>query len=121
MKGTANMLDELPNDSDGNALRQLVLDGSDLSKPLSVDFAVDVPDGDTARTVATAVSPLGFQPDCYYDAESNSWSCYCTKTIIPTYDLVVAIQRQLDDVSRPFGGKSDGWGSFGNATGPKAK
>jgi hypothetical protein len=109
------MTENLPNDSDGDALRSLISDGSDLAKPMSIDFAVAVPDANAGNSVAAAARPLGFQTDVYHNIETDSWTCYCTKTMIPGYEDIVAIQGQLDDLSRPFGGKSDGWGSFGNA------
>jgi hypothetical protein len=31
------------------------------------------------------------------------------------YDSVIAAQAELDRVSGPFGGYSDGWGTFGNS------
>jgi hypothetical protein len=108
------MTNSLPNDSDGDALRNLVSHGSDLAKPMLIDFAVAVPTVESGKAIAALVSALGFQPDVYHDEETNSWSVYCSKTVVPTYEEVVAIQRQLDDLSRPFGGKSDGWGTFGN-------
>jgi hypothetical protein len=112
------MRDTLPNDSDGNALRQLASEGSDLSKPMIIDFAVAVPNRAAGKAVAAAASPLGFTTDVYHDVESDTWTCYCTKTMVPRYDDIIAIQNQLDELSQPFGGKSDGWGSFGNGTEP---
>jgi len=50
-----------------------------------------------------------------HDAEDDAWDCYCTKAMLPTYDGVVEAQRQLDELSRPFGGRSDGWGTWGNS------
>jgi regulator of ribonuclease activity B len=111
----ALMPDDLPNDSDGDALRRLVRDGSDLSKPMTIDFAVAVPDKFAGEAVAERASSLGFRPHIYHDAKDDSWTCNCTKVLVPDYCAIVAIQKRLDEISRPFGGKSDGWGSFGNA------
>jgi hypothetical protein len=36
------MADSFPNDADGDALRR-VAERSDMSKPMDIDFAVDVP------------------------------------------------------------------------------
>jgi regulator of ribonuclease activity B len=112
-----SLLPDLPHDDDGDgdALRRLASHGSDLSKPMTVDFAVDVPNDDAAKSVAAAALKLGSRPHTYQDSTDKKWTCNCAKTIIPTYDEILAIQNQLDELSRPFGGKSDGWGSFGNA------
>jgi hypothetical protein len=109
------MLDELPNDSDGHALRRLVSDGSDLSKSMEIDFAVLVPDRDVGLAFAEVVSPIGFKTNVCHDHESKRWTCYCTRTMVPSYDAVISTQETLEEAGRPFGAKPDGWGSFGNA------
>jgi hypothetical protein len=109
------MIDVLPNDSDGDALRRLISHGSDLSQPMKIDFAVAVPNEDAGKAVASRAESLGFRPDLYHNPETGAWTCYCSKTMIPTYDKIIAAQSELDELSQPFGGKSDGWGSFGNA------
>jgi hypothetical protein len=39
--------------------------------------------------------------------------CYCSKNIMLDYNEIISIQEQLNEISRPFGGYSDGWGTFG--------
>jgi hypothetical protein len=34
--------------------------------------------------------------------------------MVPTYEVVVAAQKELDELSAPLGGHSDGWGTLGN-------
>ena len=109
------MTNDLPKDSDGDALRRLISHGSDLSKPMEIDFAVAVPDEIAGHAVAERATPLGFRAKVYHHEPTDSWTCNCAKTITPTYEEIIAIQKQLDQLSAPFGGKSDGWGSFGNA------
>jgi hypothetical protein len=41
--GNSLMADQLPLDSDGDALRRLLATGSDLSKELEIDFAMLFP------------------------------------------------------------------------------
>jgi hypothetical protein len=112
------MIDNLPNDSDGDALRRLLATGSDLSIEMIVDFAVHVPDEASGLAVANEAKALGFQTDVERDDETLDWTCYCSRAIIPSYDLIILIQKQLNNLSRPFGGRSDGWGSFGNSGRP---
>lgn len=47
--------------------------------------------------------------------KTKRWTCYCTCTMIPTYESMISTQKTLEDLGRPFGAKPDGWGSFGNA------
>ena len=35
-------------------------------------------------------------------------------SVVATYEGVIAAQEELDELSAPVGGKSDGWGTFGN-------
>jgi hypothetical protein len=103
----------LPNDADGDALRRLLNDGSDLTKPMVVDFQIAVPDEASCQAVAKAAGHVGFHTKVV--AEKNGeWTCWCTKTMVPSYDEVIAVQKLLDELSCPYGGWTDGWGSFGN-------
>jgi hypothetical protein len=109
------MTDQLPQDSDGDALRRLVATGSDLSKEMEVDFAVHVPDQKTGLTFAAIAESMGFRADVAQGGKTGKWTCYCSRTMIPTYDEIVAIQESLEEAGRAYNAKPDGWGSFGNA------
>jgi hypothetical protein len=106
---------DMPNDATGDALRRLAATGSDLSRPMEIDFVVAVPSEAVGRQVARRVEPLGFRVSVKQDSDEGPWSCYCTKTIVPSYSDVVAIENQLDAIGRELGGYADGFGSFGNA------
>jgi Regulator of ribonuclease activity B len=103
-----------PNDADGDALRNAAESGADMSLPMVIDFSVDVPDEYTARRVAEIVATHGFDPSIYEDHDSGSWNVYCSKSMLATYDGVVAVQAQLNELLSPHGGSCDGWGTFGN-------
>ena len=107
------MNSNLPNDADGDALRRLEENGSDLSRPMDIDFAVDVPSEYAGQRFASVVEPMGFTT--FLSEYETRWTCNCTRTMIPTYDAIVASQDQLDEAGKPFGAKSDGWGTFGNS------
>jgi Regulator of ribonuclease activity B len=106
--------DDLPNDADGDALRRLQADGSDLSKEMEIDFAVVVPDRKGGEAFAVVARQVGFATNVYHD-EEGAWTCYCTRTMVPTYDAMIAVQESLAEMGRPFNAFPDGWGSFGNA------
>lgn len=117
---TRNLMpDDLPYDDegDGDALRRLLRDGSDLSKPMEIDFCILTPDEETGRKIAALAAPLGYQVKVSDNEFNDGWTCYCTRTLVPDYDTIIEIQATLDAIARPFGGKIDGWGSFGNAPG----
>jgi hypothetical protein len=106
-----------PNDADGDALRRVAADGSDMTEPMVIDYFVEVPDQTAAQRVAeaAAAAAFGFRTAVKRDAGTGSWTCYCSKRMPATYDRVVEAQGQLGAISRPFGGRVDGWGSCGNA------
>jgi hypothetical protein len=79
-----------------------------------MDFFIAVPSESGGKRIALDVAPLGFEVSVEMDNDTQEWTCYCTKTIIPRLADVVAIERQLDIVASRFGGWSDGFGTFGN-------
>lgn len=104
---------DFPNDADGDALRR-VAERSDMSKLMDIDFAVDVPSEAAGKDVARLAAQRGYTPAVEFDEGSQRWTCYCTRQMVPTYDGVVATQKELDELSAAFGGRSDGWGTLGN-------
>ena len=109
------MSQDFPNDGDGDALRRFIEGGSDLTKPMHFDFQVAVPDEGAAKALATVAGKLGYKVNVYPSPEcSLPWTCECSTRMLATYDGVIAIQAELAELASPFGGHSDGWGSFGN-------
>ena len=104
---------DYPDDADGDALRRVAAD-SDMSKPMRIDFAVAVPNENAGKNIAEQAWIRGYETSVVYDKVGNRWTCYCIKEMVPTYEGVVNAQRELDELSRPLGGYSDGWGTSGN-------
>jgi hypothetical protein len=108
---------DFPNDADGDALRRLINGGSDLAKPMYIDFQVAVLDETAARGLADVASKLGYHVHIYASPEcSLPWTCECSTRMLASYEGVIAIQEELTKLATPFGGHSDGWGSFGNGS-----
>jgi hypothetical protein len=104
-----------PSDSDGDALRRVIRDGSDLSKPMFIDFQIAVPNEATAKALANVAIKLGYRVSTYASPKCRlPWTCQCSTRMLATYEAVVAIQEELGEVSAEFGGHPDGWGTFGN-------
>ncbi len=104
---------DYPNDADGEALRRIAADGSDMSEPMEIDVTVVVPDESSGRAIALLAAERGYTTSVDRD-DDGSWTCTCTRSMIATYDAVIAAQRELDELARPNGGRTDGWGTFGN-------
>jgi hypothetical protein len=109
-----DMSSDYPNDADGDELRNVAESGADMSRAMVIDFSVAVPDERTARRVAEVVETNGFDPSISEDDDTGSWSVHCSKTMLATYEGVVAVQVWLNDLLSPYGGVCDGWGTFGN-------
>jgi hypothetical protein len=97
------------------ALRRYEEAGSDRSRPMSIDFFVAVPNEAVGHVVEVRTAPMGFTSTVEQDDETGEWTCYCSITIVPTFERVVALERLLDRLARELGGHGDGFGSFGNA------
>lgn len=111
------MKHDFPNDADGDALRRFVDGGSDLSKPMTIDFQIAVPDEAAANGLAEVLYKLGYRVKIYASPEcSLPWTCECSTRMLASYDGVIAIQAELAELAKPFKGHPDGWGSFGNDT-----
>lgn len=104
---------DYPDDADGDALRR-VATHSDMSMPMSIDFAVDVPSEAAGHAVARAATERNYSASVECDDATARWTCYCVKSMVPTYEAVIAAQAELDELSAPVGGRSDGWGTSGN-------
>src|SRR3982751_2604780 len=109
------MANGFPNDADGDALQRVADDGSDMSKPMFIDFQIAVPDEAAANGLAEVAYNLGFRVSIYESPEcSLPWTCECSVRMLATYEGVLAVQDQLAELSKGFGGHPDGWGTFGN-------
>ena len=109
---------DYPSDDDGDALRRVASDGSDMTKPMVIDFAIAAPTEDVARQVAQLASSRGFACEVEHDVDEDgveAWDCICRVEMVATYERLVAVQRELDELVGPLGAHTDGWGTFGNA------
>jgi len=111
--------DEIPRDATGDALRRVLGDGSDLSLVMKIDFHVAVPDEIAGAVVASRVLELGFDAEVVKDDRPGAWTVWCSRTMVPSHAAITAIERELDEISRPHGGHADGWGTFGNVSRPR--
>lgn len=108
-------IETLPDDATGQALRRYAEAGSDLSLPMRMDFFVSVPSEAVGQQVATHAQRLGYETAVTLDEETGSWTCTCTRTLVPSYEHVCAVEAELDAIGQEYGGYADGFGSFGNA------
>ena len=85
-----------------------------MTKPMEIDFVIAVESKESGESIADKISPIDYSVNLRYDEDYDTWNCYCTKIMVAEYDEIVRIQKELDAFSRPLGGYSDGWGTYGN-------
>jgi hypothetical protein len=112
------MSETYPDDADGDALRRVASTGADMSRPMEIDFVVAVPGREAGEAVAQIAARSGYRTELVHDEEDDAWDCHCNKKVLPTYEEVIAAQRELDELCQPFGGYVDGWGTFGSTSDP---
>ncbi len=118
------MVQQFPDDLDGEVLRMIADDGNDMTQPMDVEFHVATATEEDADKIANAAEKLGYDIDVNFDDGSEDdevedeitepWTCSCRKTMLLEYDAIMAAQAELDELARPLGGYADGWGTFGN-------
>jgi regulator of RNase E activity RraB len=115
-------MQDYPYDADGDALRRVAASGSDMSRPMDIDFQVAAPDESMATKIAAEAAQLGYRVRIWFDEGEQDpveedylrWTCNCTKTMLPDHGAIVAAQDELDRIAKPLGACIDGWGTFGN-------
>ena len=105
---------DYPDDADGIALSLVAGQGSDMTRPMEIDFQISVDDEAPAAAITAAAQKIGYRTTIYRHEASDPWTCECTKIMMATYDGAIAVQAELDALSEPYGGFSDGWGTLGN-------
>jgi nucleotide-binding universal stress UspA family protein len=107
-----------PEGPDGDALRRVEEDGSDMSASMTIDYWVRAPDEAVARQAADLVEAHGFDPSISQDEGTGAWSVYCSIAMLATHAGVVAAQARLNQLLQPLGATCDGWATFGNSSAP---
>jgi regulator of RNase E activity RraB len=103
-----------PDDADGDALQRVADGGSDMSKPMSIEFALVTSDMAKARAIAEVASAQGYRTDINIDDETGGVAVYCARTMLATYEGVVSGQAELTRLCEPFGVVCESWGTYGN-------
>jgi hypothetical protein len=85
-----------------------------MSQPVKIEFSIDVPRVERARSLADRIAALGYIANIFVDDESGSVSIYCGKAMLATHESVVAAQLELNELYLPFDAGCGGWITAGN-------
>lgn len=105
---------KIPDNADGDSMRNVLSHGSDPSRPMNIDFMIACVDVSTAETIAPLGRSRGYSTSISVDDEDGSVTCNCMKRMLLDYDALISVQAELDAMARPYKGYIDGWGTFGN-------
>ena len=108
---------KIPDDADGDAMRRVIEDGSDVGRPMDIDFMIACPDVAAAESIAPLAEAAGYGVSISVDEEDGAVTCYCVRRMLLDYDALMACQAELDEMGQKYGGWIDGWGTFGNGDG----
>ena len=111
---TINSNDDVPIDVDREGIRKILSDGSDPKIPMIVDFFLVIPDKKTGETLGPIINAEGFTSEIQYNRQDDVWSLKCSRRMLLTSNGLAKIQLSLGDIAKPYGGKPNGWGTFGN-------
>ncbi len=82
-------------------MRRVIRDGSDLSKPMFIDFQIAIPDEASAKALANVAIKLGYRVSTYASLKcSLPWTCECSTRMLATYEGVIAVQEELAEMTR---------------------
>lgn len=98
--------------ADLETLNRLEEAGSDLSKPHEMEFFLYFPDEVSANAAAADIRKQGFAVEVWPPKDGSEWLCFATKTMVPTYEDIVAIGREFNTIAESYGGEYDGWGAL---------
>ncbi|MBF6023865.1 ribonuclease E inhibitor RraB [Lysobacter niastensis] len=100
----------IPDDENGQVLRQMVEDGDDLSVERGIEFFHVFADEARARAFAEAASAL---PALAIGApevdEEGIWQVVAVRVMAPSHAGITALEKQLVALAGDHGGYPDGW------------
>lgn len=109
------MTNHVSDDAENERTLQIIAEnGSDLSRPMVIDFQIVVPDEDSGQLIATEAIKQGFESSVFFDEEYDDWTCECSKEMIASAQSIGDTERLLGELAAKHGGQMDGWGTYGN-------
>lgn len=107
-------LNEIPNDSTGQAIKEIIKNGVKLDLTMDIDFFVVLPNIENGKSFEKEIHNFDFITSLEFDEEHNLLTCYCTKNMYLEYYEIIKIENLLTKVSSIYNGYYDGFGTFGN-------
>lgn len=102
---------QFPDDANGDMLQVLSEAGLDLTQPMPLDFYLVFKRQDKAEQAEHAlVAQYPHQAVSLYCNPANQWEIKLTITMLPSYEAIRLLEKELEAFARKFAGLTDGWG-----------
>ncbi len=103
-----------PSDENGDVLYNLFLQGMDLNTTKDVEYAIIFPDNNGAIKFADSCKSIGLSIyiEEYEGQTDFKYGVIATKSMLPTHSNITALETELGNKAKYFGGINDGWGFF---------
>ncbi|MFD0616888.1 ribonuclease E inhibitor RraB [Paenibacillus sp. GCM10027629] len=101
---------EMSSQADKDNLENLKKSGVDFNKEQLVDFQISVDSENNGIKINEKMANKGYKCTLQKDYEGDRWTSECSKEIILEFDTIVNIQEEINKISEPYNGFSDGWG-----------
>lgn len=103
---------DLPDDENGEVLRQMAEQGDDLTVPREIDFSVIFPTEEAALKFAVLLLRNGQKVSFseYEEGDALPWQVQAHPFMVPSLENISGYEELLGSEAGAFGGENDGWG-----------
>ncbi len=100
----------IPDDENGEVLRQMVEDGDDLTLERPVEFFhVFADEAQADAFAAAAAQQPALTPEAPEVDDEDVWQVCVVRVMAPTHAALTAQERELAALAESHGGFADGW------------
>ena len=108
--------EDYPRGPEGDLIWQAIENGVQPQEPVDIDFYVGFPDKGKGKEFEKLVNEHGYDACEDKDETSDGYTSSCTKTVNLDHTAISAEQRKIDQLARPFDGKTSSWDTTENQT-----
>jgi len=101
--------EDYPSGPEGDAIWQAIENGVSPKEPVDIDFYVAFPDKEKGKQFEELVNEHGYDACADQADKSDGYTSSCTKTVDLDHTAITAEQRKIDQLAKPFEGKTDSW------------
>ena len=103
-----------PDDTNGNVLYNMALEGDRFWIPRDIDFSFIFPDKKSAQAFMKDVrkKDLKIELSDYEDDDEFSQDVTISKEMFATHKTITAVEKEWGKIAEKYDGRNDGWGCF---------